>query len=276
MAFDPASLVGIVSGKLAGVKLLGDFRLACWRCAFHIKPMKHLILLSLLLTSPAWAADAPSDKGTLISLEASASIELPNDELIALYRVEATGTNAGQLRQQVNRTSQAINARLKKEKALKLTTLSRRMEMLWRYDKISRKQLRDGWKLVQREQVTSKALDAAADWIDAIEKAGAHLDNLSFRISESSSSAAQQSLRLQALANFRARATTLAKALDAPGFRIVTLQTSSQRPVYPMRREMAMMKASDAAAPSFNSGEGKISVNVSGQIRLPVRDFPVQ
>ncbi len=129
---------------------------------------------------------------------------------------------------------------------------------------------------MQREQVTTRRLDAAADWIDAIEKQGAHLDSLSFRISEGASNAAKKSLSLQAVKNFRAKAATLAKALEAPSFRIVTLETSSQQPVYPMQREMGLMKASAAAAPSLNSGEGKIAVHISGQIRLPPRDFGVR
>ncbi len=238
--------------------------------------MRYLIVLSCLIISPAWAADAPAEKGTILSLDANASIALPNDELVVLYRIEATGTNANILRRQVNSISQVVHKRLKSEKDLKQTTLSRRMEMLWRYDKISRKQIRDGWKLVQREQVKSSQMDAAPDWVDAIEKAGAHLDNLNFRISEAASKAAQESLRLQAVGNFRAKAKIMAKALEAKSFRIMNLQTSSQSPVYPMRAEMGMMKASADVAPSFNSGEGKISVNVSGDIRLPEKNFPVQ
>jgi len=241
------------------------------------------MILSLLFISPVYVAQAAAEtspeKGTIVSLTATSSIELPNDEAVVLYRIEATGSNADVLRKQVNQISQAVHARLKQEKNLKQTTLSRRMEMLWRYDKISSKRVRDGWKLEQREQVTSKKLDAVPDWVDAIEKAGAHLDNLSFQMSDTSLKSAKKSLRLKAIQNFRVKARAMAMALDATSFRIAHLQTGSQPPVYPMRRgvpEMALMKVSEDAAPSLNAGEGKISVTVSGQIVLPEKDFPAK
>jgi uncharacterized protein YggE len=236
--------------------------------------MRYLIILSFLFITPVWAADAPN--GTHISLDATAEAMLPNDEVVVIYRIEATGTSPDKLRKAVNSISQTVQARLKKEQGLKQTTLGRRLEILRRYDKVNRKQVREGWKLVQREQLRSKALDRVPGWVDAIEKAGAHLDSLSFRISDRASTAAQSRLRLQAVKQFREKAATMARALDAASFRVLSLQTSNRQPVYPMRTEMAMMKVAGDAAPALNAGEGKISVTVSGVIEVPFRDFPVR
>ena len=176
--------------------------------------MKYLLILSLLFISPAWAAESEAEKGALVSLNATASMQIPNDEVVVVYRIEATGPNANTLRKQVNQISQTIHASLKHEKGIKQNTLNRRMDMLWRYDKVSRKQMRNGWKLVQREEIISRNLDAAADWINRIEKAGANLDNLNFRIAENTMNTTTDSLRMQAIANFRSKAAHITKALD--------------------------------------------------------------
>jgi len=245
-----------------------------------LNDMKYIIVLSLIFITPAWADEKLQQKETLISLSVTSSIILPNDEAVISYRMEATGRNANSLRKKVNSMGQLIHQQLKGEKNIKQTTLGRRMEMLWRYDKLNSRQVRDGWKLVQVEQLVSTNLDAVPDWVDSIEKAGAHLNNLSFRISDTSIKATQNSLRLQAIQAFRHKASAFAKTLGAASFRIVQLQTSQQRPVYPMRQampEMAMMsKSAGAPMPSLNAGEGKISVTVSGNIALPFKSYTIK
>jgi len=246
--------------------------------------MKYLLILSLLYISPVYAADEPADKGALISLSTTSTLELPNDVVVVRYRIEASGPKADALLQQVNRISQAVHSRLKKEKGLKQATLSRRMEMLWRRESNplsstgSSKRVRDGWRLVQQEQVISSKLDAVLDWVDFIEKAGAHLDSLGFQISERVLKPATEKLQLQAIQKFRTKAGAVAKALDAKSFRITHLQTGSQMPTYNQhaKPEMMLMTARADAPPSFNAGEGKLSVTVSGQILLPEKDFHVQ
>jgi predicted secreted protein len=245
-----------------------------------LKDMKYFIILSLIFITPAWADENPQAKETRINLSATSSITLPNDEAVISYRMEATGKNANALRKKVNSMSQRIHQQLKGEKNIKQTTLSRRMEMLWRYDKLKSRQVRDGWKLVQVEQLVSTNLDAVPNWVDNIEKAGAHLNNLNFRISDASMKATQHSLRLQAIQAFRHKAKTFANALDATSFHILNLQTSHRQPVYRMNRampEMAMMsKSAGAPAPSLNAGEGKISVTISGNISLPFKSYGIK
>jgi len=245
-----------------------------------LKDMKYLIMLSLLLGSSAWADENTYKKETLINLSALSSITLAKNEVVVNYRMEAIGIHAKTLRKKVNGMSQLIHQQLKGEKGMKQTTLSRRMEIRWRYDKVNSRQVRDGWKLVQVEQIVSTNLDAVPHWVDAIEKAGAHLTTLHFRISDAAINVAQNSLRLQAIQAFRTKASSFAKALGATSFRIVQLQTSQQQPVYRINRgmpDMALMaKSANAPAPSFHTGEGKISVTVSGSIALPFKAYSVK
>lgn len=241
----------------------------------YIGNMKYLLLLSTLLFMPqVYAADIP--EGTRIQLSATAEAMLPNDEVVISFRIEAEGENADALRQQVNRTSSEVAARLKREPDLKLTTTNRNMQPLWEHPKNAPPK-RIGWMLSQQGEITSTALDKVPAWLDAIEKSGAMLNALSFRVSRASSQTAETSLRQQALQNFRTQAAELAQGLDAPSFRIMNLNTNSRlpRPML-MRSEMAMMADHRAAAAALSAGESTLSISVNGEILVPSRDFPAR
>jgi len=241
------------------------------------KLMKYIILLTLLIASPAWAAKLNNPHDTRINLSATANAQIANDEAVIIYRLEASGNNPAKLRQQVNRMSQSIHQQLQHEKGIKQQTLSRNMQMLWRYDQRNSKQVRNGWKLVQQEQITTLRLDAVANWVDGIEQKGAHLSSLNFKISQARLQASQTKLRIQAIQKFRQQAQDMAKALGTKSFYIEQLQTNQQQPTYLMQNRKAMMVSSDTATtPSFHSGEGKISMRISGTVALPLIHYPVK
>jgi predicted secreted protein len=232
-----------------------------------------LFALLLLISVPAMAEEP---KGTQVSLSAQAEQMLPNDEVVVRLRIEAEGPKADALRRTVNRISRMVSERLRREKHVVQRTTGRRMEPVWHYDNVSHRQIRDGWRLVQSERVTSTELDAVPDWVDAIEQAGAHLDGLAFRVSRQAEHAARDRLRMQAVAAFRARAALTAKALDASSFRILRLNTNDTMP-RPIQPVMGMAMAAKAqAAPALEAGQSRITVRVSGDILLPEKDYPVK
>jgi len=213
--------------------------LANARIGFHTRIMRYLLILSLLFISPIWAqAEGNQLKGARVSLSAIAETELANDEVAVQFRVQAEGKQPAPLRQQVNRISARIKQRLENESDVKLTTTSRRLEPVWEYHATTRKRERTGWRMVQTGTITSTKLDAVPNWLDDIEQAGA-----------------------------------IAKGLDAKSFRVIRLQTNTNRPVYPVRG-LAMMASKAEAAPALSSGESKVSVTVSGEIEVPFKDFP--
>jgi len=232
-----------------------------------------LFTLLLLISVPAMAGEP---KGTQVSLSAQAEQVLPNDEVVVRLRIEAEGPKADVLRRKVNHISRAVSERLQREKHVVQRTTGRRLEPLWHYDNASHRQIRDGWRLVQSERVTSTDLDAVPDWVDGIERAGAHLDGLAFRVSRQAEDAARDRLRMQAVAAFRARAAVTAKALDASSFRILRLNTDTimPRPIRPMLQMAGAAK--EAALPALEAGQSRITVRVSGDILLPEKDYPVK
>ncbi len=221
------------------------------------------------------AAEIESPAGTRINLNATIETQLPNDEVVISFRVEKEGSNARMIRQYVNKVSAAIQKRLQQEQAVKLTTTGRNMQPVWKHV-ANKTRVRTGWRMVQTGKVVSKKLDAVPAWLDAIEAEGAHLSGLQFRLSAAASKQAQDRLRFQAIVLFRHKAATIAKGLSAKSFKIIRLSTSKHLP-QPVRysSEMAMMaKSADMGATSLSSGEGKVSVTVTGEIETPFVDFP--
>ncbi len=240
--------------------------------------MRSSLILSILFFVPTLAlAESNQSAGTIVNLNATEEIRLPNDEVVISFHVEKEGANADEVRRDVNLVSEAIQRRLKKESAVKLKTVSRNIQPVWKYQKHSQR-VRTGWRMTQSGQVISRQLDAVPKWLGTIETEGAHLSSMQFRISSSTSKKARDRLRLKAISSFREKAITIAKGLNAEHFRIIQLNTSSHMPQPVIHRaEMAMMaKSVDAPPPTLSAGESSLSITVSGTIQVPYIDFSVK
>ena len=240
-----------------------------------MQPIKFLIVLSLLFITPAWATES-ADTGTVLSLSATSALAVENDQLLVSFRIEAEGPDAAKLQKVVNDTSRRVQALLEKHPEIKVQTNGRNLQALTHYDKATGRQVRDGWRLVQNEQAISQSLAAVPEWVDGIERAGAHLDGLNFNVSEKKREAILEKLRMQAVQTFRIRAASMSKALDAPSFRILNLRTDNRMPPSPVMQRNLMAMSPAESAPSFNAGESRLSVTVSGDILLPEKHYSVQ
>jgi len=235
-----------------------------------------LVLIWVMLM-PGTGLAAESGQGTRVSLSASAVREVANDEVVIRFRVEARGKDLAKLRQQVNRRSEAIRQALVQEKGLKLETLNRRVEPVWKPNQYNR--VREGWLVVQTGMVISRHLERVPRWLQAIEQAGAILQGLSFRVSDALRRKVMDALRIEAIARFRAKATSIAKALDATSFQIQQLQVNAATPMPPVReRGIAYAKrmVADDAVPSLSAGDSRLSARVSGDILLNEQRFSVR
>ncbi len=232
--------------------------------------MRFFILVSLCcgLALSAFAAEEP--KGTQVSLSARAESWLANDELVVTFRVSAEGSNADKLRQRVNRKSEQIIKRLKREK-LKVSTTGRRMEEVRDY----KRRIRTGWRLIQTGRIVSGDLDAVAAWLGDIESMGAELQSIQYGVSRKARRKASNRLRLQAISGFRAKASLVAGALDASTFRIINLRTSSPNLSRPAPYG-AMAMSAEKVQPALSAGESHLVIEVSGSIEVPFRDFKAE
>lgn len=240
-----------------------------------MQPIKYLIVLSLLFITPAWATE-PADTGTVLSLSATAALTVENDQLLVSFRIEAEGPDAAKLQKVVNDTTRKVQALLAQHPDIQVQTTGRSLQALTHYDKATSQQVRDGWRLVQNEQAITHSLASVPEWVDDIERAGAHLNGLNFNVSEKKTEATLEKLRMQAVQTFRMRAASMSKALDAPSFRILRLRTDNRMPPSPVMQRNLMAMSPAESAPSFNAGESRLSVTVSGDILLPEKNFTVR
>ena len=213
-------------------------------------------------------------QGTVVSLSAEATVEVPNDEVVVSFCVEERGKKLDALRKRVDQMSASIKKSLAKEKGVKLKTLSRRVNPVGKPNQYN--SVRDSWVVVQTGTITSKNLEDVPRWLNIIEHAGAKLQNLSFRISDTLRRSTQEKLRIQAIQQFRIKAATVSTALDATSFSIRHLNTSNAflpPPVY--RGEMVMMSKSRSAEPALSSGDSRITVSVNGDIVIDQVRFKV-
>jgi len=240
-----------------------------------MKKLSLVVSIAFLFSAaPLWAE---AEKGTIVSLSAEATVEVANDEVVINFRVEERGKKLDALRQRVNQMSAAIKKSLAKVKGVRLKTSSRRVDPIWQ--KGSYQVKREGWLVVQSGTITSKKLDDVPRWLDTIERVGAKLQSLSFRISDSVRRETQEDLRILAIHQFQAKANTVVNALGAAYFQILHLNTGSSTPSHPMlRQERAYTTKAMAAdsAPALSSGESRISVSVSGDIEVEKKRFNVQ
>lgn len=239
----------------------------------------HIFIVLFLLISPAAWADEHKPVGTHIQISSSAEQQVRNNEVVIRFRMEAMGSKPAALRKKVNAISQKINTQLAALSGIReRRTINRKMNMRWRYDKTSKKRLRDGWHLLQSEEVVSDP-EIAAQLIEQIEAAGAHLDQINYRIERASYQRHRAALEVKAIQQFRQRAAAMARAFDATSYKILTIQTERSRAPMPrrMQRDMMVMesKAMAAAPAAMHGGQQRIEVGISGTILLPDQDFNV-
>ena len=231
-----------------------------------------LLALSLLvpLALPLQAhplQDGETRGNGLIQFQASASQLLPNDELQATLYTERTEKDMAQLARALNRD---LNEALRVAKGVSAVKVATGGPSSWPiYDKQNRL---TGWRGRSDLVITSRDFKAASELIGGLQDK-LTLQGVQFGVAEETRQTLEQELTTRAVAAFRQKADTLAKAWGQPGYSLVRLQVDREGDSMP-RPPMVMMKSAmvmaDAAmpAPEMAGGESRLSVRVDGTIRL--------
>lgn len=238
--------------------------------------MKTRLLFSLglaVLLFIIWQTHPPQPHATTsISLSASESLELNNDEAVILFRVEARGQDITTLRQQVNAQTANISALFQDSKHGFLSTTGRSTNPLYEYN--NGKQTRVGWIVVQSAKIVSHDLDNLSALIESIEHEGALLQSLYFRVSDLLRTHTEADLRLNAVASFRHKAAILSKALDTDHYQIKHLQTTGDSPNQHYSGNERMLMKAQISAPTLDGGKSEITVEIQGEIEIETLVYP--
>ncbi len=198
-----------------------------------------------------------------ISLQATASQEVTNDLLTTVLTVQENGANPTQLSQRVNTRMTQILGIAKQSTDVKSHTTSYNTQPMYKNNKIN------GWQVRQQIKLVSQNIKQLTDLIAKLNKL-AHVQSMSFGISDKLSATTKEKLTKAAIKKFRTKAQVITEQFDKSTYQLIHASIDANAQHYrnqPMRMErMAMSDA--AVAPAVSAGTNKITVTVNGSIEL--------
>lgn len=239
---------------------------------------KHRRALALACMLPAFAAAplmaqpggprGPGDGGPqgVVSLVASASLEVPRDLISVTLSTTREGTDAAAVQTQLK---QALDAALAEaRKAARPGQVDVRTGNFAMYPRHGQKGTITGWT-----GSTELALEGRD--IAAISQLAGRITTLTvarvgYGLSKETREKAEGEATAQAIARYRAKADEAARLFGYSGYviREVNISANEPAPPMPMLRGQAMAMAAEAAPLPVEPGQGSVTVSVSGTIQL--------
>jgi predicted secreted protein len=202
----------------------------------------------------------------VVSIEASATADVPTDSLTVTLFVEEQGPDPAVLATRVNARLDDALARAKKEP--KVEAHSGNYQTTPVYDRANQI---TGWRIRADIVLESRDFKAAAAQAGALQP-GLKLSSMVFSLSRGAREAAETALLADALVKFQDKARAVAKGLGFPGYQLgqIVVRNESNFPPPVAFRNVAMSAMADGGAPPVPAEGGKnaVSVNVSGSVVL--------
>jgi predicted secreted protein len=204
----------------------------------------------------------------VVTLEASATAEVPADTLTATLFTEEQGPDPGQLAAKVNARIEEALAKAKSEP--KVEARSGNYQTTPVYDRSNQI---TGWRIradVVLESRDFKAIGALVGQLQPTLK----LWSLTFSLSRRAREAVEATLTNEALGRFQEKARAIAKTLGFPGHTLSQISVRAEGPVQPvpMFRTAAAGMAEGMPPPPgpvpVEPGKGTVTVVVSGSVVL--------
>ena len=234
----------------------------------HLHLHLPLIALATALAAPLAAAAEVSQQPffNVVTLEASATADVPTDTLTITLFTEEQGPDPADLAARVNaRLDQAL-AKAKAEPAVEARSGSYFTNPV--YDKANQIA---GWRIRAELTLESRDFKAAGALASRLQPA-MKLSGMTFSLSRAAREKAEAALLTEALTKYQAKAQVIARTLGFPGYTLSQITVGTDSPVgpRPVFRGMAMAAAADAAPPPIpvEGGRNAVTVNVSGSVVL--------
>ena len=227
------------------------------------------MLLSMLALAVATTAVAqPSSQQpffNVITLETSATADVPTDTLTVTLFTEEQGPDPGALATRVNARLEEALARAKKEPKVEAHSGSYQTTPV--YDRANQI---TGWRTRAEIVLESRDFKAVSALAGALQPA-MKLGSMQFSLSRQAREAADASLLNEALAKFQERARAIAKGLGFPGYQLGQITVRNEGPIRPQpvmyRMQAASADAAGAPVPA-EGGKNAVTVFVSGSVVL--------
>ena len=203
----------------------------------------------------------------VVTLEASASADVPTDTLTVTLFTEEQGPDPGQLAAKVNARLDEALAKAKAQPRIEARSGNYQTSPV--YDRVNQI---TGWRVradVILESRDFKAVGALAGALQPLLK----VSSMTFSLSRGARESAGATLTNEALAKFQEKARGIAKALGFPGYVLGQIAVRSEGPIQaPMPYRASAMVLGDAAAVSapvpIEGGKSAVTIFVSGSVVL--------
>ena len=201
-----------------------------------------------------------------ISLSVDAEIQVENDTVIAQMFSEREGEQASRAASEVNENITWALERARQVESVSVQTTAYHSQPVYQQQKVV------GWRVRQSIKLESQDTARLGELIGELQQK-LSVSSIAYNISPGRRAEAQDSLIVSALKSFNNRAKLVTEQLGRPGFRIVRLDIGTSGNVgRPMVMGRAAMSAEAAPsgmnAPTLDSGQQMVRVNVSGVIEL--------
>jgi predicted secreted protein len=225
--------------------------------------MRTFLAAVLLAAAPAcWAQmhhEVPAD---VVRLQAEASREVDNDQMVVVLAAEAEGQNPAELAASVNRRMADALKAAGQAKGVKAR--SGNYQTSRRYAREGRA---DGWQMSQELRLEASDFTAAAELVGKLQQSLV-VRSMAMRLSPQARRAAEDQLVAEAIGAFHARAEVVRQAMKAGAYRVREISIATGGGMIPPR-PMAMMAERAAPGPvAVEPGQSHITVTAVGAIQL--------
>jgi predicted secreted protein len=225
--------------------------------------MRHLLVLPLVFFSLAAPLNAQDINYNQISLTAAASQEVANDVMNARLIVQENGAKPSQLSQRVNTRMTKILAIVERSADIKAQTTNYNTQPRYKNGKIT------GWQVTQSLNLNSENIDQLTTLLAKLNEL-AHIQSMTFSVSDSLREQTKQTLTKAAIKQFRDKAQVITEQFDKTTYQLVNASVDTNSNHYsPKHMMMERMAVADVvSAPAVSAGTNKITVTVNGSIEL--------
>lgn len=239
---------------------------------YHKNMKKHTPwLIASLLLAGAQAAFAQTQAQPLpsqrVTLSASATVQVPQDELTLTLSTQREGSSAPELQNQLKTAlDAALTLARRQAQAPSMTVSTGRFGLTPRHDRNGKLV---GW------QGTAELILQGRDFV-RISQTAAQLQTLSvasvvFGLSTQQRQDAQAQAQSQAIAHFQKNATDIAKDFGFAGYTLgeIHINANQPGPVRPYMMAASVRSAADESSPvPMEAGLSQVNVTVSGSVQL--------
>lgn len=223
-----------------------------------------IAFISLLMLSPTSFADDRPQLG-IINLDASATADVENDELVTQLQVIEDGRDPSKLTDLVNQKTALVLDAVKNFKDIEAETSSYNTRPIYDNGKIV------SWQVSQQLTLETVNFDQMSQFIGDISSL-ANIQAMQFQVSDEKAEQVKQDLLKQAISNFKDKAKLVATEFDRNGYELVNLSIDgnyfSPRPVMERAAMMSADAMSKGAPAALAGGSNEVSVTVRGSIQL--------